>query len=150
MSVLSELAETIMSQEFDNDFCDNNLNSIQSWLEENLGQLNILINTNYCSESSDLGIEEQSIYKELYLYHFYTKRARMASRGILGNSTEQGSGDITSISDGESRVTFTNKNEVTKVLRGLANDAKANIDEMIHKYNMYQSEPRQVGGIEAE
>mgnify|MGYP000138197331 CR=1 FL=1 len=150
MSVLSDLADTIMSQEFDGDFDENTTQSIQAWLEENLGQLNILINTNYCLEDAELGIEESAVYRELYLYHYYSKRARMASRGVTGSCSESSSGDITSISDGESRVTFTNKNEVTKVLRGLANDAKQNMDDLIHRYNMYQSEPRQVGGIEAE
>jgi len=139
-----------MSQEFDDNFEENSVQSIHAWLEENLGQLNILINTSYCLEGSELGLEESAIYRELYLYNYYSKRARMASRGIMSNCSGTSTGDITSISDGESRVTFTNKNEVTKVLRGLSKDAKENMDDLVHKYNMYQSEPRQIGGIEAE
>jgi hypothetical protein len=149
MSNLLQLAEAIMSEEFDNNFDDNTIQSIEAWLQENLGQLNILINTSYCLEGSELGLEESAIYKELYLYNYYSKRARMASRGIMGDCSTSSSGDITSISDGESRVTFTNKNEVTKVLRGLAKDSKENMDDLVHKYNVYQSEPRQIGGIEA-
>ena len=57
-------------------------------------------------------------------------------------------GEIASISDGESRVSFTNKNESAKVIRAFANDAKNTVDELVHKYNMYQSEPRQVSGID--
>ena len=58
-------------------------------------------------------------------------------------------GDIISLNDGESKVTFANKNETAKIIRGLATDAKASLDDLVARYNLYQSEPRQVGGIEA-
>ena len=65
------------------------------------------------------------------------------------SDTSTPDGEIISLSDGESRVTFANKNETAKVIRGMAQDAKLCLDQLVNKYNMYQSEPRQVGGIEA-
>lgn len=72
-------------------------------------------------------------------------------RGIMAasDSCSDYSGEVTSVRDGESRVTFANRNETAKVIRGMAQDAKMALDDLVAKYNMYQSEPRQVGGIEA-
>jgi hypothetical protein len=148
MALLENLAKEIMDCEFDGDSSLNSLQSIECWLEANLGLLNTMINTSYCLETQELDSEAQAIYKQLYLYNHYSKKARNALRGIIG-SCETDSNSIASISDGESRVTFTNKNETAKVIRGMASDSKANLDKLVAQYNMYQSEPRQVGGIEA-
>lgn len=148
MAILKDLAEEIMSCEFDDDSSLNTHQEIECWLEANLGLLNTLINTSYCLDSPNLDSEAQAIYKQLYLYHYYSKKTRNAMRGIIGCQGDT-SGEVVSLSDGESRVTFTNKNETAKIIRGLANDAKANLDDLVARYNLYQSEPRQVGGIEA-
>lgn len=148
MSLLENIAKEIMDCEFDGDSSLNSLQSIECWLEANLGLLNTMINTSYSVEAQELDSEAQAIYKQLYLYNYYSKKARNALRGIIG-TCETDSNSIASISDGESRVTFTNKNETAKVIRGLANDAKTSLDMLVGQYNMYQSEPRQVGGIEA-
>jgi|TARA_R110000772_G_scaffold228756_1_gene339409 rubrerythrin len=147
MEVLKDIASELMENEFDNDPCLNTEPSILSWLEANLGLLNSLINTSYCLEGSNLDSEAQAIYKQVYLHHYYSKKTRNALRGIMdasATSTEE----IASISDGESRVTFANKNETAKVIRGLANDAKSTLNDLVAKYNVYQSEPRQVSGID--
>tara|TARA_R110000803_G_scaffold22018_5_gene54961 strand:- start:1692 stop:2144 length:453 start_codon:yes stop_codon:yes gene_type:complete len=148
MAVLEDLAKEIMECEFDNDSELNSLQSIECWLEANLGLLNTMINTSFCIDAQELDSEAQAVYKQLYLYNYYSKKARNALRGIIG-TCETDSNSIASISDGESRVTFTNKNETAKVIRGMAGDAKASLDMLVGQYNMYQSEPRQVGGIEA-
>ena len=152
MGLLNDLAKEIFECEFDNDSDLNSLQSIECWLEANLGMLNSLIDTNYCVEAPELDSEAQAIYKQLYLHHYYSKKARNALRGVMAcSSTSDGSaGEVLSLKDGESRVSFMNKNETAKIIRGLANDAKASIDYLVTRYNMFQSEPRQVGGIEAE
>lgn len=150
MALLNDLAKEIMECEFDNDSDLNSVQSIECWLEANLGMLNAMIDTEFCVDAPNLDCEAQAIYKQLYLYHYYSKKARSALRGVMacsGGGNE--SGEILSLKDGESRVSFMNRNETAKIIRGLANDAKASIDDLVHKYNMYQSEPRQVGGIEA-
>ena len=148
MAILEDLAKEIMDCEFDGDTSLNSLQSIECWLESNLGLLNTMINTSYCVDAPELDSEAQAIYKQLYLHNYYSKKTRNAMRGIMG-CQEDTSGEITSLSDGESRVTFMNKNETAKVIRGLANDAKDSLERLVSRYNMYQSEPRQVGGIEA-
>ena len=92
-----------------------------------------------------LGLEEQSIYKEMYLYHYYTKQTRNVIRGIANDSN----GNILSVRDGDNAITFVNKNEVSKVYKGLAQDSYNALEGLIGKYNSYQASPRQVGGIES-
>lgn len=149
MTTLQNLAKEIMETEFDNDSSLNSLQSIEAWLETNLGMLNSLINTSFCVEDQELDSEAQAVYRQAYLYHYYSKKARNALRGIMTSSGEC-SGDVISLNDGDSKVTFANKNETAKVIRGLANDAKSNLDTLVNKYNMYQSEPRQVSGLDGE
>jgi hypothetical protein len=148
MQVLEELAEELMKDEFDGDSCLNSIQSILSWMRANLGVLNGLLDQCYELDGENMDEEAQAIYKQAYLYHHYSKKARNALRGIMDTSVDS-QGEVASISDGESRVTFTNKNESAKVIRAFANDAKNMMDELIHKYNMYQSEPRQVSGGDA-
>lgn len=151
MALLEDLAKEIMECEFDNDSDLNSLQSIECWLEANLGMLNTLINTSYCLDDPDLDSEAQAIYKQLYLHNYYVKKSRNAMRGIMAcsDSCSDYSGEVTSVRDGESRVTFANRNETAKVIRGMAQDAKMALDKLVANYNMYQSEPRQIGGIEA-
>jgi hypothetical protein len=147
MQVLEELAQELMQDEFDNDSSLNSTQSILSWMRANLGVLNGLLDQCYELDGDDMDEEAQAIYKQAYLYHHYSKKARNALRGIMDCSVSSG-GEVASISDGESRVTFTNKNESAKIIRAFANDAKNIMDELVHKYNMYQSEPRQVSGLD--
>lgn len=148
MSVLRDLATDILRYEFDNDVSVNSVPAISGWLEANLGQLNSLIYTSYSGDDAELDLEAQAIHKELYLYNYYSKQARNALRGII-NSSSNG-GDVLSLEDGESKVTFINRNEVSKVYRGLASDSMANIKQLVTQYNIYQAQPLQVGGIEGD
>lgn len=148
MSVIGNLATEIMYYEFDNDSTANNIPAISGWLESHLGQLNSLIYTSYSGSGAELDLEAQSIHRELYMHNYYSKQARNALRGIVG-ATSNG-GDVLSLQDADSKVTFINKNEVAKVYKGLANDAKLKIDQLVSQYNIYQAEPRQVGGVEGE
>jgi len=147
MQVLEQLAEELMADEFDGDDCLNSKQSILSWMRANLGVINGLLDQCYELDGSDMDEEAQAIYKQAYLYHHYSKKARNALRGIMDTSVSS-EGEVASISDGESRVTFTNKNESAKIIRAFANDAKNIMDQLVNKYNMYQSEPRQVSGAD--
>jgi|TARA_R110001592_G_scaffold174896_1_gene413861 hypothetical protein len=146
MSVISDLAAEIFSDEFDSDSNVNTSASIQAWLENNLGELNNLIYQDFSGAGAALDIEAQSIHKELYLHNYYNKQTRNALRGIASAANDD---KILSLKDGESSVTFVNRNEVAKVYRGLANDSKANLDGLVAKYNIYEAAPQQVGGIDA-
>lgn len=148
MSIIGDLANKIVDYEFDGDTSITNAVIVSGWIESHLGELNTLLNTSYSGSTADLDLEAQSIATEMYLNSFYTKQARSAVRGILNNTS--GGGEILELDDGNSRVKFANKNEVSKTYRGLANDAQARLDSLVARYTIHQSQPLQVGGLEIE
>jgi hypothetical protein len=145
MSVISNLALKIFQTEFDGDIGIMPQSYIEAWLKENIGQLNTRINTTYSGIESDLDTEAQAIYKEIYMGSYYRKQSRSALRGLIGSTN---GADILNLKDGNSSVSFTNKNEVAKVYKSMADDCDKKVDKMAHLYNIYQSEPLQLGGIE--
>jgi hypothetical protein len=148
MNALENLATGIFVHEFDSDTNIASYNSILGWLNENLGLLNTLINTNFEGVDAILLNEEQAIYKQIYLYNYYAKQARNVLRGIMGSGGNAGD-NILSVKDGDNAITFTNKNEISKTYKEMAKDAKQTLDMMVAKYNIYASKPIQVAGIEA-
>jgi hypothetical protein len=146
MSELSDLAEVIYNTEFDSDSSIASVSAITAWLEENLGLLNTLINTSFQGTDPGMGLEEESMYKLIYLYNFYSKQARNVLRGIVSTT---GGGNILSVADGDNKIQFVNKNEVGKTYRDLAKEIKSQLDQLVTKYNIYGAKPLQVGGIEA-
>ena len=151
MSVLEDLASGIVETEFDSDTGIATVAAVSGWLYENLGKLNTYIYTDFSGDGASgtygqIDTEAQNILKELYLNNYYNKEARNALRGIVSSNV---SGDnVLSLKDGESAVTFVNRNEVSKVYRGLASDSMDNIVRMAGQYNIYQAQPRQLGGID--
>ena len=151
-NVLESLASGIVTTEFDGDTGIATVASVSGWLYENLGQVNTYLYTNFSGDNATgtygfMDIEAQNVLKELYLSNYYNKEARNALRGITKSSV---SGDnVLSLKDGESAVTFINRNEVSKVYRGLANDSMDKVIQMAAQYNIYQAQPRQLGGIDA-
>lgn len=146
MSEISDLADSIFASEFDSNTDAVNLSSLNAWLEENLGLLNTLINTSYSGANPGMGLEEKAIYKQIYLYNYYGKQTRNVLRGIVSTSS---SDNILMVADGDNRIQFANKNEISKTFRDLSRDAKQSLDMMVAKYNIYAAKPLQVGGIEA-
>ena len=70
MSSIADLATNIFIEEFDSS--DIVYDSISGWLEGNLGQLNNVLYTNFSGVSGQvdgLNLEEQEIYKKMYMYH---------------------------------------------------------------------------------
>ncbi len=145
MSVLGDLASGIFVDEFDSDDTVVTSGSIEAWLENNLGQLNSLIYKDFSGAATGMDIEAQSIHKELYLSNYYRKQARLSLRGITSSSDDN---KILSLKDGESSVSFVNRNEVAKVYKGLANDSQGKLDSLVAKYNIYEAKPQQVGGVD--
>jgi hypothetical protein len=145
MSNIGDLANSIYINEFDSTGVT--VDGISGWLENNIGQLNNVLYTSFSGENgnvSGLNLEEQNIYKQMYLYHYYTKQTRNTIRGIANDTN----GNIISVRDGDNAITFVNKNEVSKVYRSLAQDAYDGLQSSIASYNIYNASPRQVGGIE--
>jgi hypothetical protein len=93
-----------------------------------------------------MGLEEKAIYKQIYLYNYYSKQSRNVLRGIVSSTS---SDNVLMVADGDNRIQFANKNEIGKTFRDLARDTKQTLDMMVAKYNIYAAKPLQVGGIEA-
>jgi hypothetical protein len=113
MSDIGNLATSIYENEFDSTGVT--VESISGWLDNNIGQLNNVLYTSFSGVNGNvegLQLEEQNIYKEMYLYHYYTKQARNTLRGITDNTN-----GVLSVQDGEQVVSFVNRNEVSKVYR---------------------------------
>ena len=146
MSNIGDLANSIYVNEFDSTGVT--VEAISGWLENNIGQLNNVLYTSFSGENgnvSGLNLEEQNIYKQMYLYHYYTKQTRNTIRGIANDTN----GNIISVRDGDNAITFVNKNEVSKVYRSLAQDAYDGLQSSITSYNIYNASPKQVGGLES-
>ena len=111
MSEISDFANSIYSSEFDSDSDAIRLSSIEGWLEENLGLLNTLINTSYEGTDPGMGLEEKAIYKQIYLYNYYSKQSRNILRGITLSTS---SDNVIMVADGDNRIQFANKNEISK------------------------------------
>lgn len=149
MNTFGSMASEIYSFEFDGDSTVTSVSAISGWLQSNLGKLNTVIYSNFSGDGSGIPVEAQSIHKELYLYSYYSKQARNALRGIINSSASSDGSNILSVKDADSEVRFVNKNEVSKVYRGLASDSKETLDKLVAYYNIYAAEPRQLAGIES-
>lgn len=167
MNQLGELAYSIWDIEFGDHSSalerEKNALLISGYLEANLGQLNILINTNFQLTTGQmlepkLKHEEQAIFTQLYLKDFYQKQSRNILRGMnpsSSTSTSTGVTDWTELREGDSVIkrsvnTATAKNESARAMTNASRDASDMLEKLIHSYNMYGSVPIQVAGKDAE
>lgn len=144
MSAISGLATEIFQNEFEGNGSVVPRSYIEAWLEGNLGSLNAMINTSFSGSEAELDLEAQSIYKNLYLSSYYSRQSSASLRGVVGS----GGSDVLSIRDGNSAVSFANKNEIAKSYKSMSNTYLDQANQQAHQYNMYQSAPLQVGGDE--
>ena len=141
-----DLADEIFANEFEYDSGYAQFYYISGWLANNVGLLNTKIYSQYSVQNSNFeptGLfqqEERSIYKQMYLYEFYTKKTRQVLRGV------DSSVDFVTLREGDTMITRTNKNELAKTYRGLANEAREEMERLVSSYNIYQAAPVQVAG----
>ena len=155
MSDIGGLATRIWDTEFGDEtgaaHRTTNISSISGWLQANVGQLNNYIYTAFSGQSNGtmfptgaFKLEEQNIYTEIYLAHYYKKKSRNVLRGIDGTlSTDI---DWIRLREGDSLIVRSNKVDVSKVYISLAKEADQKLKNLVYYYNLYQAAPRQVGG----
>lgn len=141
MSALSGLAKSIFQTEFDGNTGMVPESYIYAWLSGNLGKLNTMIHTQYSGEAAELDLEAQAIYRELYMGHYYKKQANSAVKGVLDG------GDILSMRDSNSAITFANRNEISKSYKALADEHLSTAEKLASKYTIYQAQPVQILGL---
>ena len=107
MITLSALAESIWDSEFywREDLKDTRYATaeeeraaevviIADWLDAHLGELNVVINTNFSSndlgEVADMQDEESAILREMYLFNYYRKQSRNTLRALDGSTAMDG------------------------------------------------------------
>ena len=155
MSELGDLATSI----WDNEFGDatgasqrtNEINSISGWLAGHIGLLNTLIYKSFSGDANGdvcpvgtFKLEEQDIYSQIYLKHFYEKKARNVLRGIDGSLNSDI--DWIRLREGDSLIVRNNKTDVSKLYLSMAKDAAEELKDLVDYYNSYQAAPRQVAG----
>ena len=155
MSDIGDLATSI----WDNEFGDATgaamrtaeISSISGWLGANIGLLNTWIYSSYSGNSAGnilpagtFKLEEQDIYTQLYLKHFYEKKGRNVLRGIDGSLNNDI--DWVRLREGDSLIVRNNKTDVAKLYLSLAKEAEEELKDLTHYYNSYKSPPRQVAG----
>ena len=117
--------------------------AISGWLIANEGLLNTLIYTQFSGADPNMRLEEQNIFKQLYLSRYYRK----ASRDVLRNITTDGL-DWTRLSEGDTTIQRNNKNETAKTYLSLGKEADETITDLVYSYNLYQAAPHQVAGAD--
>jgi hypothetical protein len=145
VSQIGNLAKEIASGYFsylDGSELTTQITDTSGWLTVSMGQLNDLIYTSYSGINPNLGLEEASIYTQLYLQSYYTSRAKKVLRNI-GNDA-----DWIRIIEGDTTLVRTNKNEVSKSYRGLAKDSQETTDSLVASYHQYLAQPSQVAGTD--
>jgi hypothetical protein len=146
-----DLANDIFVNEFYSDTGVANLSVISGWLSANIGALNTKIYTDYSVTggyfipTGDFKEEEYAIYKQMYLIKYYGKKSLDVMNGVI----EIGGSDWITLKEGDSVITRSNKNEIAKTFRGLATDAKEELNNLIASYASFKGTPVQVAGIEA-
>jgi hypothetical protein len=119
---------------------------MSGWLESNLGQLNILLDTTLSGTGASISIEQQSVFYEMYMLHWYKKQARNVLKGIASSS------DFISLRDQDTSITRNNRNESAKTYYNLIKSTQDKIDDLVIKYRTYEFSsvgPLQVAGIDA-
>ena len=132
---------------------------ISGYLEVNLGQMNVLINTSFeLNKANDevvpsLNYEERAILTQLYLKDYMNKQARNVLRNATTTSstttTSQGVTDWIELREGDSAIkrsiaTATSKNASAKLFQDSAKESAELLKRLIHSYNMYGAKPLQV------
>jgi hypothetical protein len=161
---IGNMATGIYVYDFDSTDAEGTVCYVSGWLKTNIGELNNLIFSCYRGENPGMGLEEEAIYRQIFLKNHYAKKSRNALRGIMTSTTEsesEGSSELitsewTELRDGDSFIKRTavmaspgEKNKTSKIYKEFADAADVNLKDLLHSYNLYKANPRQVAGKDA-
>lgn len=148
MSTVTGLASEIISGLYGPS--DINTATVEYWVKNNLGQLNVALYGNFALSGSgnDLMITGDSpcwsnqvddIYKKMYEIHYYRKQIMTI---LPAGSPNQ----IQEVNSDGARIKMVNKSEIAKTYKSLKNEAEEQLDYMISSFNMGQAGTKQVAG----
>lgn len=162
---IGNLASGVYKYDFDEDPSLATPDYVSGWMQNNLGELNILIHTVYEGEDPNMGDEEQAIYRQLFLKEYYKKLGRKLLTSAFGTTTETtvasaGSSfqtsDWTELREGDSVIkrqasiaSPSTKVTASKQYASLSTEAELTLKDLLYKYNSGKSTPIQVAGNDA-
>lgn len=122
---------------------------IASWLRfgANIGSLNNLVHKNYSLDSSlelvsdneEIGIEEVSIYEQLFFINYYSRQAK--------NSLGVGGVDILlEATSDQGTLRFANRNEVSKTWNQMKKDSTEYLNKLLNLYKFNAYSPQSIEG----
>jgi hypothetical protein len=160
---IGTFATGIFKYDFDSDTSEATVEYISGWLQNNIGELNSLVYACYSGADPGLGLEEESIFKQIFLKSHYSKLARNVLRGITSTTSSSSSGsstllmsEWTEIRDGDSVIKRTSqmatpsiKSNTSRIYQQFAASADVTLKDLLYSYNSFKAGPRQVAGKDA-
>jgi hypothetical protein len=158
---IGNLASGIYKFDFDENKNFVNPSFVSGWLQNNIGELNVLIHSCYSGENPGMGDEEQSIYRQIFLRDYYKKLGRSSLMGVSyiesqpesSSSSSIVTSDWTELRDGDSMIkrkamlaSPSEKITASRQYSQFSNDAQGELDKLLYKYNISKGSPRQVAG----
>ena len=153
---ISQIATYIWVSELDGDSADTtSIAKIVDYLEVNVGQLNILLNTAFeVGGTPELLDEEAAILIQLYLRDYYKKKSRTVLHSVATSSgSSGGTSEWTELKEGDSVIkrvatlaSPSQKTAMSKSYQSLSSQANEELKGLVQKYNLYMGKPRQVIG----
>jgi len=116
---------------------------ISGWLSSNLGNLNVVLHTNFSGCDPDWGLEAPAIFYQMYMKHYYKKQARNMLKGINRSS------DFIELRDADTAIKRNSRTEAVRHYGNLVKDSEEEIKRLITKFHQYEMQPLQVVGRDA-
>lgn len=143
------------------------INYISGWIgtDRAIGKLNLLINTDFIIDNQGvyentefdaggysgvyqkgdfypaLGNTEAAILAEIYKYSYYDLKIRDVLNGIFASGSAV---DWNELTEGDTTIRRSNRNEVAKTYRGLQSDSKDDLKRLVDYYRSNISGPSQI------
>jgi hypothetical protein len=144
-NTFSGLARDTFANEFESNTGITTFSQISGWYAANVGNLNNLLHTSFSGVDPEIDTEASAIFQSMYLGAYYDRQARNAARGVISSANGE---NILSVSDGDNKIQFSNRNEIAKTFRGLSADTTAAIEKAADKYCLFLSAPQSINGLD--
>jgi hypothetical protein len=146
-NTFSGLARDTFANEFESNTGITTFSQISGWYAANVGNLNNLLNTSFSGADPEIDVEASAIFQSMYMGAYYDRQARRAALGVISSANGE---NILSVSDGDNKIQFSNRNEIAKTFRGLSADTTAAIEKAADKYCLFLSAPKSINGLDME
>lgn len=129
-----EIAEEIV-EELEDDSVG--LVNVQAWVKSNVGRISVLVGQTYSLDESgeytpEITPQLAAVIKAAYYSRYYNNKSK--------NSLSNAYGQILSMKDDSSSVTFVNANEISKSFLAQAAQWKSELDTLVAGYKQNHSQ----------